>query len=149
MEMPHEIARAVADARRGHRITEWEDVATHLATVVSEHYEPPERVDSVWLEVLNARAKANHKHGENSIEALDYWDPRFLPILMEEVGELAHVLTYDGVRSASVDGHPRTELEEAIHRRTRMREELVDVLAVASAWLGRIDEEIERNRQGR
>lgn len=75
---------------------------------------------SIWYEVVEARKKAHVKHGENSIEAIPadrvaVW----LPILIEEVGELANALTYDST------GDPRAEL--------------IDVLAVASAWVDAMD----------
>jgi NTP pyrophosphatase (non-canonical NTP hydrolase) len=73
-----------------------------------------------WREIMRAREKAHAKHGANSIEALPADDPRWLPILVEEIGEMAHCLTYDG---------PKDEL----------RAEVIDVLAVASALLAAID----------
>lgn len=78
----------------------------------------------VWTDILNARRKAYQKHGANSIEAIPASDPRWLSILMEEVGEAAHELTYDsGGTTAS------------------LRAELIDVLSVASAWVDAIDAE--------
>lgn len=75
-----------------------------------------------WHEIEDARAKAHVKHGTNSIEGIAAGSPAWLAILMEEVGEVAHALTYDS--GASV---------------TDLRSELVDVLAVASAWLDALD----------
>jgi NTP pyrophosphatase (non-canonical NTP hydrolase) len=75
-----------------------------------------------WREILRAREAAHAKHGANSIESIPVDSPMWLPILVEEVGELAHCLTYDG---------PKTTL----------RAEVVDVLAVASALLAAIDAE--------
>ena len=75
------------------------------------------RSDHNIARIINdARQKAHAKHGDNSIEAIDATDPRWLSILVEEVGEIAHALTYDA-------------------KDTRVVDELVDVLAVASAWL--------------
>lgn len=74
---------------------------------------------SVWDEVQRARAAAHAKHGDNSIEAVPGGDPRWLSILVEEVGEVAHEQTYDSTGD--------------------LRAELVDVLAVASAWVDAID----------
>ena len=75
------------------------------------------RTDHNTSRIINAaREKAHEKHGENSIESISANDPRWLSILVEEVGEIAHALTYDAVD-------------------TRVVDELVDVLAVASAWL--------------
>jgi len=74
----------------------------------------------VWREVQNARRRAHEKHGENSIESVSPTDPRWLPILVEEIGEVAHTMTYDG----PID---------------QLRSELIDVLAVASAAVDSID----------
>jgi NTP pyrophosphatase (non-canonical NTP hydrolase) len=72
------------------------------------------------IEATRARAKAHAKHGANSIEALAADSPRWLPVLIEEVGEVANTLTYDGPDLAT-------------------RAELMDVLAVVTAWLDAID----------
>ena len=79
---------------------------------------------AVYREVLHARLKAHAKHGENSIEAQPADSPRWLAILVEEVGEVANALTYDGPTS-------------------NLRGELIDVLAVASAWVSTIDRATE------
>ena len=79
----------------------------------------------LYREVLNSRRKAHEKHGENSIEAVTWHDPRWLSILVEEIGEVAHALTYDSGASL-----------------TDLRSELVDVLAVASAWADKIGDEL-------
>jgi hypothetical protein len=73
-----------------------------------------------WREILEARRKAHAKHGDKSIEGLPADDPAWLTILVEEVGEVAQQLTYD-------------------HDGSGLRSELVDVLAVASAWLASVD----------
>lgn len=72
-----------------------------------------------YTEIEQARAKAHAKHGGNSIEGIDAADPRWLSILVEEIGEVSHELTYDATGS--------------------LRAELIDVLAVASAWLDALD----------
>lgn len=74
---------------------------------------------TVWQEVQAARAAAHAKHGANSIESVPGGDPRWLPILVEEVGEVAHEATYDATGD--------------------LRAELIDTLAVASAWVDAID----------
>ncbi len=64
-----------------------------------------------------AREEAHDKHGDHSIESIPaYSIGTWLAVLMEEVGEVAHSLTYDA------DG-------------PRLADELLDVLAVAAAWL--------------
>jgi hypothetical protein len=69
---------------------------------------------------MQARLKAHAKHGANSIESIPADDPRWLAILVEEIGEVANALTYDGPKEG-------------------LRAELIDVMAVASAWLDSVD----------
>jgi len=86
-----------------------------------------------WVdEVREGRFKAHLKHGQNSIEAVRGRDPRWLSILVEEVGEVAHALTYDAQHEESV--------EESV------RAELIDVLCVASAWVDALDHVIEQQQ---
>lgn len=66
------------------------------------------------------RIRAHAKHAGQSIEAIAYDDPRFLPILVEGVGEVAKALTEREGRAA-------------------LRAELVQVAAVAAAWIDAID----------
>lgn len=73
----------------------------------------------IATEVAAARHRAHDKHGENSIEAILSTDPRWLSILVEEVGEASHELTYDATGS--------------------LRAELIDVITVATAWVASID----------
>ena len=78
---------------------------------------------STWRiarQVAAARVRAREKHGANSIEAITAGDARWLPILVEEVGEVAHELTYDASGS--------------------LRGELLDVASVVFAWIAAIDE---------
>ncbi len=75
---------------------------------------------AVHQEVMNARRRAHDKHGENSIESMPATDPRWLTVLVEEVGEIAHALTYDG---------PSEDL----------RSEMIDASAVLSAWIDSLD----------
>lgn len=78
----------------------------------------------LYREVLAARRAAHAKHGDNSIEVEPANSPRWLPILVEEIGEVANTLTYDGDR-------------------TQTRHELIDVIAVAAAWVDRLDRDGE------
>lgn len=73
----------------------------------------------IATEVAAARHRAHDKHGDNSIEAILSSDPRWLSILVEEVGEASHELTYDATGS--------------------LRGELIDVITVATAWVAAID----------
>lgn len=68
----------------------------------------------IYSEVQAARDAAHAKHGDNGIGSLPGDSPRWLSILVEEVGEVAHELTYDS------DGD--------------LRKELIQVAAVATAW---------------
>jgi hypothetical protein len=76
----------------------------------------------IWQQTLQARLRAHTKHGANSIEAIAADSPRWLAILVEEVGEVANCLTYDGPTG-------------------KLRDELIDVMSVASAWIDAIDAE--------
>lgn len=98
----------MADIRRTHG-------SGNQAHCVRDDHDP-------WREIMRAREKAHAKHGDNSIEAISANDPRWLSILVEEIGEVANALTYDGPTG-------------------NLRSELVDVLAVASAWLAALDDE--------
>lgn len=76
------------------------------------------RTDHNQARLINwAREKAHAKHGLNSIEALPASDPDWLAILAEEFGEVAHALTYDSRDNQA------------------LANELLDVMAVAGAWL--------------
>lgn len=83
---------------------------------------------NVYNTVHAERERAHLKHGAagNSREDAVWNDVEWLPILIEEVGEVAHEMTYDMDR-ATVD------------KAERMREELVQVAAMASAWIDSID----------
>jgi NTP pyrophosphatase (non-canonical NTP hydrolase) len=80
---------------------------------------------AVEIAVRAERERAHLKHGArgNSREDQPWDEKEWLPILVEEVGEVAHLLTYDA------DPNPRT-----------LRKELVQVAAMASAWIAAIDE---------
>lgn len=99
-------------------------IATRLATAAGYALPGPDALESLMkatlaCEVRISRQKAAEKHGGQSIESLDKADHRWLSILVEEVGETSHELTYDSEGS--------------------LRAELIDVLAVASAWVDSLD----------
>lgn len=75
--------------------------------------------ESVAEEVRAGRIRAHAKHGANSTEGIAANDPRWLSILVEEVGEASHELTYDATGS--------------------LRAELIDVITVATAWVAALD----------
>jgi hypothetical protein len=78
------------------------------------------------IHLERVRAHAKHDAHGNSREKADYLDKEWLPILVEEVGEVAHELTYD----ANFDC-------------LKLRVELVQVAAMAVAWIVAIDDAID------
>ncbi len=88
---------------------------------------PPQIVNvrPIYLEVHEERLRAHKKHGArgNSREDAKWNDPEWLPILVEEIGEVAHWFTYD--------------TEKAIED---LRDELIQVAAMAIAWAESIEE---------
>lgn len=74
----------------------------------------------VFHEVLWARDVAHRKHGENSMETAAWDSPLWLAILVEEIGEIANALTYDGPSG-------------------NLRKEMIDALSVLFAWVDAID----------
>jgi NTP pyrophosphatase (non-canonical NTP hydrolase) len=81
----------------------------------------------VYEDVDNERLRAHEKHVAHggSMENRAWADAAWLPVLMEEVGEVAHELTYD-----AFGGDTPVE---------RLRKELVQVAAMACAWIESID----------
>jgi len=82
----------------------------------------------VYVAIHNERARAHRKHGAagNSREEASWDNVEWLPILMEELGEIAHQFTYD-VEMDIMD----------------LREELVQLAAMSAAWIASIDEMAE------
>lgn len=80
----------------------------------------------VYMDVDLERNYAHKKHGANNNSREDaHWsDSEWLSILVEEIGEVAHELTYDNATDK------RMEL---------LRKELVQVAAMACAWIESID----------
>jgi len=80
----------------------------------------------VYADVHRERRRAHEKHGANGNSREDQpWDEKeWLPILVEEVGEVAHELTYDA---------------QYVDARLALRKELVQVAAMACAWIDAID----------
>lgn len=71
------------------------------------------------LDAIQAEATRAHlKHGQNSMLGEQYTAHERLAILVEEVGEVAHELTYDQ------DGDP-----------TKLVKELIQVAAMAASWI--------------
>ena len=71
------------------------------------------------LDAIQAEATRAHlKHGQNSMLGEQYSPHERLAILVEEVGEVAHELTYDQ------DGD-----------RVKLVKELIQVAAMAASWI--------------
>lgn len=83
-------------------------------------------ISRVYQDVHNERERAHAKHGAkgNSREDARWTNAEWLPVLMEELGEVAHEMTYDVQSQGKMD---------------RMRAELVQVAAMACAWIDAID----------
>jgi hypothetical protein len=83
---------------------------------------------AVYDEVHQERRRAHAKHDAagNSREDAAWDNAEWLPILVEEVGEAAHLLTYDVT-------------EVSYTRKDMLRAELVQVAAMACAWIDAID----------
>lgn len=82
----------------------------------------------VYAEIHTERVRAHAKHGAkgNSREDAHWTNNEWLPVLVEEVGEVAHELTYDA----------DALLLRRIHN---LRKELIQVAAMACAWIDAID----------
>lgn len=78
----------------------------------------------IYKDVDAERSRAHQKHGAKgrSREDQDWQEKEWLPILVEEVGEVAHELTYDSGATLK-----------------SLRKELVQVAAMACAWIEAID----------
>lgn len=81
-----------------------------------------------YSEVHRERIRAHKKHDANgwSMEKREWTDPVWLPVLTEEVGEVARVLC---------EGEDGMTAEHRDH----LREELIQVAAMAVAWIDAID----------
>jgi len=84
----------------------------------------------VYTDIHNERIRAHEKHGAkgNSREDAHWENNEWLPILVEEVGEVAHLLTYDTEKTKS-----------------QLRQELIQVAAMATAWIVAIDAQAEED----
>lgn len=89
---------------------------------------------SLYTDVHNERLRAHAKHGAqgNSREDASWTNAEWLPILMEELGEVAHLLTYDAFYDQE---------SSKIDRVVELRKELIQVAAMACAWIDSIDKE--------
>lgn len=83
--------------------------------------------ESIAIEIAYARENAHKKHGEKSIEAVNSMD-RFNSILVEEVGEVSKAMNEFALGNLSYSEFVK-----------EIRSELIDTLAVATAWVAMID----------
>ena len=83
---------------------------------------------SIYDEFHAERIRAHEKHDSKggSMERKDWRDPIWLPVLVEEVGEVARALEALANRD-----QPRTH--------AHLREELVQVGAMTAAWIDALD----------
>jgi len=108
------------------------DAEEHLRYALIGWQEAKMRRTAVAAEVDAARRAADEKHGARSIERLSALHPAWAPVLGEEFGEVMHELTYDSLVDAT-SGEPLSPDELEAGRLQRLRAELIDLLAVASA----------------
>lgn len=85
-----------------------------------------------YTDVHIERIRAHAKHGNNSIEHKDFEDAAWLPILLEELGEVSRELNEarHGNRSDS-------------NQLTMLKAELIQLAAMTCAWIAAIDREAE------
>lgn len=87
-------------------------------------------------EVYNERRRAHQKHDTHgwSMERREWDDPRWLPVVTEEVGEVAKVIN---------ENYDLAVTDPASANRVRfkndLREELIQTMAMCSAWVDAID----------
>lgn len=87
-------------------------------------------VPDVYIAIDQERERAHVKHDRSggSMERRDFDDPAWLPVLMEEVGEVARALCEYRYLTTN-----RRVLARAL------KDELVQCAAMASAWIDAID----------
>lgn len=78
---------------------------------------------SIYEEIADERTRAHVKHGKNSMEDRPWYDSTRLPILVEEVGEVARVLNEWTLGNIN-----------DIEAQVCIKAELIQVAAMAAAW---------------
>lgn len=95
---------------------------------------------SVWAELVAERHSAHLKHGTTSMESCDRFADRRLRILTEELGEVARVL--NDREPDMQPGKPQEWYADAEdHHLLELRGELVQLAAMAVAWIAALDGE--------
>lgn len=92
------------------------------------------RMTRIYRDIHGERLRAHAKHDGNgdSMERLPWDDAAWLPVLTEEIGEVARVIC--DIR------HGKYTAAATLARR-HMRDELIQVAAMATAWVEAIDAE--------
>lgn len=87
-------------------------------------------IDPPYRDVHKERIRAHAKHAaaDAAMEGRRHDDPAWLPVLTEEVGEVARVLCE--AAQGNVDGDVARQM---------LRDELVQVAAMACAWIDACD----------
>lgn len=93
------------------------------------------RTSPVYQELHKERIRAHNKHyaSGGSVEQLDWSDPRFLPILVEELGEVARVIC---------DVALGLHVSDPGNALSQLRKELVQLAAMACAWVDAVDDSL-------
>jgi NTP pyrophosphatase (non-canonical NTP hydrolase) len=91
---------------------------------------------AVWDEIVAERRRAHAKHGTTSMESCDRFADRRLRVITEEVGEVARVLNDREHASAGTVRDEYDTVAAAV-----LRAELVQVAAMAVAWIAALDGE--------
>lgn len=102
----------------------------------------------VYMSVHRERIRAHEKHDDHgqSMERKNWDDSAWLSVLVEEVGEVARELCeqrHDADRAARQEPVHIAGLDRAMELTfmSRLREELVQVAAMACAWVHAIDQD--------
>ena len=91
----------------------------------------PPQLEPVLQAVIREYWRARNKHGDNCIDGVHYTDHQRLAIVMEEVGEIAHELTYDVAGGVGV-GLDDSSVEAV----TRMWKEVIQAGTMLVGWGG-------------
>jgi hypothetical protein len=87
----------------------------------------------IYAEVRAERERAHAKHGDTSMEGLPAMDMTRLSVLVEEVGEVAR--EFNEARHRTHQALlPQAERETSVDR-AALRKELIQVAAMAVAWI--------------
>lgn len=96
---------------------------------------------TVWAEIVAERHSAHRKHGATSMESCDRFADRRLRVLLEEVGEVATVLN-DREHDHAYPNRPQQWHDDVEDNAVvDLRHELVQVAAMAVAWIAALDDE--------